>query len=693
MGTHKEQIIEPTPSLQTILAQYGGLSLQNYAQQEYHGIVSEDTVFLWKKQEFLLLFKKYTKDEFGDEIAGIVTDSLEKNYCVSTGDHQGPLGHPFFFHSALLRWLVRPYEAIVNLCASNVSLGNSSYPRGIVFHGDGENTTPGTYLHLPFFGAKDRMRPLYWLPPYWKDNVYKYILPKLEKYRKEKVITEEQAKHIELFIERSLLSEQILNVKSYSKQCTLLNFYWWREIFQESLPPFIGLDGEDLTSYILVEQINESHIFPNTFLSVNWQSEIEKLFNGIGCCFDIKSKHGTYLFWHLDANGKRQPLWRSGDRLITDDGAFNIKIDANIIAEYLQSKTLIPSWLLVYTLLACYYKLTCFGGIFQAEYLTQIQRQYNKLNIEQEDSVNTQSDIINADLYYLYSTPTTPLTAMDYQHHPEYLPITIDTLSQITLKTALENSLADICGVNFHLLYPAGNLTALVEIKPANQAYKEKIERLIYEKFPEVEQVGFIYTENKQHVLEMTGNEMCVNATLSYFHLCFLREKEVTNIFVKWPDCYLEWYKKTDNSICLKFPEIDSQNIEHNLTNNTHIVRLPGIVHIFTHNKEHDKELLAVPHLKSDNALGVSFVDNREDTTKLRTHIFLSHIGIFREETSCGSWTIAYGALMAKKQGSISEQISQLSGQNSHITATIKDDWYIKLQITNEVEYRGIYML
>jgi len=71
--------------------------------------------------------------------------------------------------------------------------------------------------------------------------------------------------------------------------------------------------------------------------------------------------------------------------------------------------------------------------------------------------------------------------------------------------------------------------------------------------------------------------------------------------------------------------------------NNTHIVRLPGIVHIFTHDEKHDKELLAVPHLKSDNALGVSFVDNREDTPKLRTHIFLSHIGIFREETSCGS--------------------------------------------------------
>ena len=368
-----------------------------------------------------------------------------------------------------------------------------------------------------------------------------------------------------------------------------------------------------------------------------------------------------------------------------------MKMDWIDIIRYLEERTIIPSWLLVYALFACYYKLTCFGGIFQAEYLTQIQRQYGKLDIWKNDLFSTQTDIINADLYYLYSTSTTPITAMDYHNHPEYLPVTADTISRITLKTALENSLADICGVNFHLLYPSGNLTALVEIKPANQAYKEKIERLIYDKFSEVEQVGFIYTENGQYVLEMTGNEMCVNATMCYFHLCSLRGKEVKSIFLKWPDCYLEWYKKSDNSICLKFPEFHNRNIEHNLANNTHIVRLPGIVHIFTDDEKHDKELLAVPHLQHDNALGVSFVDANEDTTKLRTHIFLSHIGTFREETSCGSWTIAYGALMAKRQGFISQQINQLSGKNNHIIGTMNQDWYINLELSNQVEYRGIF--
>lgn len=164
---------------------------------------------------------------------------------------------------------MRPHEAIVNLCTSNVSLGNSSYPRGIVFHGDGENATLGTYLHLPFFGAKDRMQAVYGLQPYQKDTIHKYTLPKLEKYRKEKIITEEQTKNIKLFIEKTLFSEKLLNLKNYSEQCTLLNFYWWREIFKEKLPPFVGLDSEDLASYILAKKIKENHIFSDTFFSVN----------------------------------------------------------------------------------------------------------------------------------------------------------------------------------------------------------------------------------------------------------------------------------------------------------------------------------------------------------------------------------------------------------------------------------------
>jgi len=95
-------------------------------------------------------------------MADTVVKSLGKNYAVSTAEHHGPMGHPFFWQSTILRGLVNPDEAIINLCTSHVSLGNSSYPRGLVFHGDGENA-PEKYLHLPFFSADKRMSPVFGL--------------------------------------------------------------------------------------------------------------------------------------------------------------------------------------------------------------------------------------------------------------------------------------------------------------------------------------------------------------------------------------------------------------------------------------------------------------------------------------------------------------------------------------------------
>lgn len=83
-------------------------------------------------------------------MADTVVKSLSENYAVSTAEHHGPMGHPFFWQSTILRGIVNPSEAIINLCTSHVSLGNSSYPRGLVFHGDGANA-PLPYLHIPFF--------------------------------------------------------------------------------------------------------------------------------------------------------------------------------------------------------------------------------------------------------------------------------------------------------------------------------------------------------------------------------------------------------------------------------------------------------------------------------------------------------------------------------------------------------------
>lgn len=49
------------------------------------------------------------------------------------------------------------------------------------------------------------------------------------------------------------------------------------------------------------------------------------------------------------------------------------------ISHHLTQRDLIPSGLLVYTIFACYYGITCFGGFAQGDYLPHMQEAYKRL--------------------------------------------------------------------------------------------------------------------------------------------------------------------------------------------------------------------------------------------------------------------------------------------------------------------------
>lgn len=176
VDSQKEEVFQKKPVLKKLVQDYGDISLFEYAQKHYHG---SKNVITERKEEFLNFIYHYTTSRFGDTMAHQVRDSLEKEYCVSTAEHHGPLGHAFFFQSAILRGLVQPGLPIIHFCASQVSLGNSSYPRGFLFHGEGTESRKET-VTLPIFGSKHRMSPVYALPGYSRDVLEQYTMPHLE---------------------------------------------------------------------------------------------------------------------------------------------------------------------------------------------------------------------------------------------------------------------------------------------------------------------------------------------------------------------------------------------------------------------------------------------------------------------------------------------------------------------------------
>lgn len=85
-------VLDRAPTLRILLEKYGHNSVWNYAQEKYlHPQESQ------KKIEFLDFLTKYVSQRHSPEIAHLVKKSLEKNYAVSTADHHGPIGHPFWF--------------------------------------------------------------------------------------------------------------------------------------------------------------------------------------------------------------------------------------------------------------------------------------------------------------------------------------------------------------------------------------------------------------------------------------------------------------------------------------------------------------------------------------------------------------------------------------------------------------------
>ncbi len=189
---------------------------------------------------------------------------------------------------------------------------------------------------------------------------------------------------IQSFIAQYVLNPSVLACHTYSEQITRLNYLWWHDLFSD-FPKYISLDSENIVVEILQKHLRTNTVIARMITDQALQPSIEHSFDGISCCFNLSNRSGTYLFWYLDEYHKRHALWREGDELVSMDKSFRIKMISEEYIYHLQHRHLIPSGLLVYSILACYYGVTCFGGFAQGEYLPKIQQAFETINTSQEN--------------------------------------------------------------------------------------------------------------------------------------------------------------------------------------------------------------------------------------------------------------------------------------------------------------------
>lgn len=251
-----------------------------------------------------------------------------------------------------------------------------------------------------------------------------------------------------------------------------------------------------------------------------------------------------------------------------------------------------------------------------------------------------------------------------------------------------------------YLFYPSGNLTALVKYKPKNSEEKNLIETKVLNINPSVEQIGFIYSEDNIYKLEMVHDELCINAVFSYLnYLEIYKQCLPVELYLVWPDYWVIGEKASGaDQYKIDFPTIYEHQI---LIKDYTIVELPGITHIFyTWSEEKFLDFLKfqINRLKNNTSDSVTWIHRTQETTENTTlipYIYYHKNQKIIQETSCGSWTIAFVAkeiFENKILGGKKWSIQQTSWEKLSLT-TKSQKWLLHCSIKNQVYFREVFDL
>lgn len=254
--------------------------------------------------------------------------------------------------------------------------------------------------------------------------------------------------------------------------------------------------------------------------------------------------------------------------------------------------------------------------------------------------------------------------------------------------------------MNIHILYPSWNPTALVELKPTDFAQKKDIETVIIEKYPQIEQVGFIYTNDWIPMLEMVNEELCINAIFSYLYVLKMKIwTDKQEIHLIWPNYWVIWEKKNESYFTLHFPTIYTNQIFS--FENYSIVDLPWIRHILSPLPQEDFIKFMdteISQLKLRTGLlvtGINRLSSVKNEIYLESYIYYHKNNILIPETSCWSGTLAYVANEISKNKTPRKtwwEIRQVSWDILRVEWFLWEDG-IHCSISNTVIYENFFIL
>ena len=253
--------------------------------------------------------------------------------------------------------------------------------------------------------------------------------------------------------------------------------------------------------------------------------------------------------------------------------------------------------------------------------------------------------------------------------------------------------------LNYKILNPGGNKTAIVIGNEYSNEDKKKINDKILKENPDVEQVGFI--SKKENKLEMAGGEFCMNATrcaiweylkgdLGEIELNVSGCKEkITGGITKEKEVYVNM------QINKKMSEIIEKN------NKLNFIKLDGILltiideenskrYIEELKKDEEKAKFKLKEIMqtfetSEKALGIILLEKEKSKTKINPIIWVKTIDTLYYETACGSGSLATAIYKNYIEGIENLEIMQPSGYSININLNKKQEYIENAIITGKV--------
>ncbi len=439
----KSEVFKRQKTLAKIVELHGQKSLFDYVA----GWATPDAVI---NQPVVDIIARLAGNYMSEPDAQLLASQIQKSPLVSTVDHHGIFGHPFFLNANLLFSLKKELKYLPVFPTSGVSLNNSSWPGCLVL----TNPNTGELARLSFFHDGHKTKAVFGALSIREAEVSRV----LEQISQLEFLNAVQKEKLTGLVNKIFSSYLIQSQKTFSDQACVISQMLWQEIFPKA-PKMVYLPLEDIVAEIIIKDvaINPDNILHKLLFTKNGLDLLEKYFTGVRGAF--AKNRGSFLFWGVDDEDRRVALHREG--LKVKDERLNLEyyLTTESISNALNDRHIYPTSLLCF-LVMLNYNFNCLGGFNQTSWLTEIKVKFILLlkELGEKEKLTEVSKVVTDNFaetslaFFFQNNQLTKPSALDlYINNVDYESLK-EISKNITLELSLESELPEI----YKIVVPAG---------------------------------------------------------------------------------------------------------------------------------------------------------------------------------------------------------------------------------------------